>query len=140
MTTIVKAANAAQFLSLVPKMLGYRPTRSLVLIPFAGSRSIGAMRFDLPTAAESDEIDRIAATLIGMVCRLPEADAVAAVAYTDECFADAGMPHRDLIEALQQRADACGVRMTDALCVGRRCLGIALRPDVPARGKATRRA
>ena len=58
MTTIVKAANAAQFLSLVPKMLGYRPTRSLVLIPFAGSRSIGAMRFDLPTAAESEEIDR----------------------------------------------------------------------------------
>ncbi len=36
MTTIVKAANAAQFLSLVPKMLGYRPARSLVLIPFAG--------------------------------------------------------------------------------------------------------
>ena len=51
MTTIVKAANAAQFLSLVPKMLGYRPTRSVVLIPFAGARSIGAMRFDLPGEA-----------------------------------------------------------------------------------------
>jgi hypothetical protein len=118
MTTIVKAASAAQFLSLVPKMLGYRPSRSLVLIPFAGSRSIGAMRFDLPSAAESDEIDRIASTLIGMVCRLPEADAVAAVAYTDETFADHGMPHRDLIEALEHRAEACGIRMTDALCVG----------------------
>ena len=83
MTTIVKAANAAQFLSLIPKMLGYRPTRSVVLIPFAGARSIGAMRFDLPDEAESEEVDRIAATLIGMVCRLPEADAVAMVAYTD---------------------------------------------------------
>src|SRR5688500_16129930 len=107
MTTTVKAANAAQFLSLVPKMLGYRPTQSLVLIPFAGPRSIGAMRFDLPMAAELDEIDRITATLIGMVCRLPDADAVAAVAYTDAAFSAGGMPHRDLIEALENRADAC---------------------------------
>ena len=75
MTTIVKAASAAQFLALVPRMLGYRPTRSLVLIPFAGSRSLGAMRIDLPADAES--VDAAAATVLGMVCRLPEADAVA---------------------------------------------------------------
>ena len=136
MTTIVKAANAAQFLSLVPKMLGYRPTRSLVLIPFAGSRSIGAMRFDLPTSAESEEIDRIAATLIGMVCRLPEADAVAAVAYTDERFDDRGMPHRDLIAALEHRADACGVRVTDALCVAADAWGSHFDPTCPESGRA----
>ena len=46
MTITVKAASAAQFLALVPRMLGYRPARSLVLIPFAGSRSLGAMRID----------------------------------------------------------------------------------------------
>ena len=135
MTTIVKAANAAQFLSLIPKMLGYRPTRSVVLIPFAGARSIGAMRFDLPSEAESEEIDRIAATLIGMVCRLPEADAVAAVAYTDERFDDDGMPHRDLIEALEKRADACGVRVTDALCVAADAWGSHLDPDCPRSGR-----
>ena len=135
MTTIVKAANAAQFLSLVPKMLGYRPTRSVVLIPFAGARSIGAMRFDLPGEAESEEIDRIAATLIGMVCRLPEADAVAAVAYTDERFDGDGMPHRDLIEALEKRADACGVRVTDALCVAADAWGSHLDPDCPTSGR-----
>ena len=135
MTTIVKAANAAQFLSLIPKMLGYRPTRSVVLIPFAGARSIGAMRFDLPDEAESEEIDRIAATLIGMVCRLPEADAVAAVAYTDERFDDDGMPHRDLIEALEKRADACGVRVTDALCVAADAWGSHLDPACPRSGR-----
>ena len=135
MTTIVKAANAAQFLSLIPKMLGYRPTRSVVLIPFAGARSIGAMRFDLPDEAESEEIDRIAATLIGMVCRLPDADAVAAVAYTDERFDDDGMPHRDLIEALEKRADACGVRVTDALCVAADAWGSHLDPACPRSGR-----
>ena len=46
--TVVKAADAAQFLSIVPRMLGYHPTRSLVVIPFHGGRSLGAMRFDLP--------------------------------------------------------------------------------------------
>lgn len=135
MTTIVNAADAAQFLSLVPKMLGYRPSRSLVLIPFAGSRSIGAMRFDLPTAAESEEIDRIAATFIGMVCRVPEADAVAAVTYTDETFADRGMPHRDLIEGLERRADACGLRITDALCVAADAWGSSHDPVCPEEGR-----
>ena len=135
MTTTVKAANAAQFLSLVPRMLGYRPTRSLVLIPFAGSRSIGAMRFDLPTAAELEEIDRIAATLIGMVCRLPDADGLAAIAYTDETFADRGMPHRGLVEGLQRRADACGLRLTDALCVAADAWGSHFDPLCPPEGR-----
>lgn len=135
MTTIVKAAGAAQFLSLIPKMLGYRPTRSVVLIPFDGSRSIGAMRFDLPTADESDESDRIAATLIGMVCRLPDADAVAAVLYTDASFSGGAMPHTELIDALQGRADACGIRVTDALCVGADAWGSRFDPLLPEGGR-----
>jgi hypothetical protein len=135
MTTTVKAANAAQFLSLVPKMLGYRPAHSLVLVPFAGSRSIGAMRFDLPSGDESDETGRIAATLIGMVCRLPDADAVAAVLYTDEPFGDEGMPHAELIEALRIRADACGIRVTDALCVAADAWGSRFDPRLPDGGR-----
>ena len=133
MTTIVSAGSAAQFLSLVPRMLGYRPAASVVLIPFAGSRSIGAMRFDLPDGV--DEIDRTAATLIGMVCRLPDADAVAAVVYTDARFADGGMPHRDLLDALGRRADACGVRVTDALCVAGDAWGSHLDPALPRSGR-----
>jgi len=135
MTTIVKAANAAQFLSLVPKMLGYRPTHSLVLVPFAGPRSIGAMRFDLPESSDHEEVARVAATLIGMVCRLPDADAVAAVAYTDAAFGDGGMPHTDLIEALEARADACGIRMTDALCVASDAWGSHFDPTCPGSGR-----
>lgn len=136
MTTIVKAANAAQFLSLIPKMLGYRPTRSLVLVPFHGPRSIGAMRLDLPTEAEAAEIDRIAATFIGMVCRLPEADAVAAVAYTDRTFAEGGLPHRELIDALRTRADACGLRVTDALTVAADGWGSHFDASCPPGGRA----
>ena len=134
MTTIVKAANAAEFLSLVPAMLGYHPTQSLVLIPFAGSRSLGALRFDLPDG-EPDAIDRVAATVIGMACRLPDADAVAAITYTDARFADGvGKPHHELARALERRADACGLRVSDALCVAADGWGSFLDRDCPPSG------
>lgn len=134
MTTIVKAAGAAEFLSLVPRMLGYLPTQSLVMIPFAGSRSLGAMRFDLP-GDESDAVDRVASTVIGMVCRLPEADAVAAIVYTDARFADGGLPRADLADALERRADACGLHLTDALCVAADAWGSFVDPASPPGGR-----
>jgi hypothetical protein len=135
--TIVKAADAAQFLAFVPRMLGYRPSRSLVMIPFHGSRSLGAMRFDLPVPDDDgdDAVDRIASTVIGMTCRLPEAEAVAAIVYTDAAFAGAGMPHHELADALERRADACGLRLTDALCVASDGWGSYLDPACPDAGR-----
>ncbi|WP_426323406.1 DUF4192 family protein [Microbacterium sp. E-13] len=133
--TVVKAADAAQFLSFVPRMLGYHPAQSLVVIPFAGARSLGAMRFDLPEAG-SESTDRVAATVTGMACRLAEADAVAAIAYTDERFQDEGrMPRRDLFAALEGRADACGLRVTDLLCVAADGWGSFRDRDCPGEGR-----
>ncbi|MCP2635371.1 DUF4192 domain-containing protein [Microbacterium sp. HD4P20] len=135
-STIVKAADAAQFLSFVPRLLGYHPTRSLVVIPFHGSRSLGAMRVDLPDTATA-AVDSIASTVIGMVCRLPHADGLATVAYTGSSFGGhAGMPHRDLVEALARRADACGLRLVDALCVTADAWGSYLDPSCPGSGRA----
>ena len=136
--TIVKAADAAQFLAFVPRMLGYRPRSSLVVVPFHGGRSLGAMRFDLPPEDADDEtVDRIAATVIGMACRLPAADAVAAIAYTDTLFEDGGrMPRRALLDALERRADSCGLRVTDLLCVAADGWGSSLDADCPASGRS----
>jgi len=132
--TIVKAADAAQFLSFVPRMLGFRPVRSLVVIPFRGTRSLGAMRFDLPPDDES--VERIASTVVGMVCRLPDADAIAAIVYTDARFTDDGMPHRALLDALAFRADACGVGVCDLLCVAADAWASTLDPASPPAGRA----
>ncbi|MET0734523.1 MAG: DUF4192 family protein [Microbacterium sp.] len=133
MTTIVKAANAAEFVSLVPHLLGFHPTRSLVVVPFAGTRSLGAMRFDLP----EDDVDACAATIIGMVCRVREADAAALVTYTDDRFEESGgMPCLSLVDALRTHADACGLRITDALCVAADGWGSFLDPGVPPQGHA----
>lgn len=119
MTTIIRAGGPAHFLSLVPRMLGFRPSRSVVLVPFAGARSLGAVRLDLPRATGDGELDRVAATFIGVVCRLPDADAVAIVVYASAPLAGGdGMPHGDLVAAFADRARACGVHLTEALCVG----------------------
>lgn len=134
MTTIVKAASAAQFLALVPRMLGYRPTRSLVLIPFSGSRSLGAMRLDLPDDSPDIDVDAVAATMVGMVCRLPDADALTAVVYADESFGER-MPRTALAAALASRAEECGLRLADSLCVGADAWGSYLDGDLPAGGR-----
>ncbi|MBU4466243.1 MAG: DUF4192 domain-containing protein, partial [Actinobacteria bacterium] len=137
MTTIIKAANAAQFLALVPHLVGFTPTRSLALIPFAGSRTLGAMRFDLPETSDSDEIARIASTCIGMVCRIPGADGVAAVIYTDAAYLTPGESTTGdgLARALLQRADSCGLRVTDALCVAADAWGSYLDSECPTGGR-----
>jgi hypothetical protein len=132
--TIVKAADAAQLLSFVPRMLGFRPTRSLVVIPFGGTRSLGAMRFDLPPE-DAASIDSVASTVVGLVCRVAGADAIAAIVYTDDGFAGERMPHRALLDALALRADACGLRVSDLLCVAADAWASALDVDAPAGGR-----
>src|SRR3546814_5555462 len=84
MTTIFRAAGAADFLALVPRLLGYLPSRSLVLIPFDGNRTLGGLRLDLPRDLDPLELDRTSSTVMGMVCKVSHTDAVALVAYTDE--------------------------------------------------------
>lgn len=115
MTTTVKAADAAQFLSLIPRMLGYTPTRSLVVVPMRRGRSLGAMRLDLPPR-EAMVDDGFAATVIGMVCRVEVADGLVVVVYSDAPTGE-GLPHRDLVDGLRRTADASGLDLIDALVV-----------------------
>jgi hypothetical protein len=131
--TVVKAADAAQFLAFIPRMLGYLPSESVVVIPFHDGRSLGAMRFDLPAGGA---VDATAATVIGLVCRLPEVNSVAAIVYTGALFDGEGrMPHRTLLDALYRRADACGLGVTDLLCVAGDAWGSALDVGCPSSGR-----
>jgi len=136
MSLTVTAADAAQLLSLVPSLLGFRPTQSIVLVPLAQGRSLGAMRLDLPP---DDLVDTVAASAIGMVCRIAEADAVVAIVYTDAAIspeaAAPALPHATLTDAVIARADASGLRVLDALTVARDGWGSHLDPDLPAIGR-----
>lgn len=135
MTTIIPASTAPAFLSLLPHLAGCTPRQSLVLVPFQDTRTSGVMRFDLPGPAAAGEIDRIAATVVGLVCRVADVDGLMVVVYTDDPI-DGGddLAQGALVDAVLDRADACGLRVTDALCVAADGWGSYLDPDVPPGG------
>ncbi|RLK52413.1 DUF4192 family protein [Microbacterium telephonicum] len=115
MTTIVKAAGAADFLALVPHLLGYTAVRSVVLVPMQAGRSLGAMRLDLP-ADDTPTVDAFASTALGLLCRIPGADAFLAVVYTDASFGSAP-PGREVASALRRQASSTGLALVDTLVV-----------------------
>ncbi len=117
MTSIVKASTRADLLAIVPGLLGYTPTNSVVLVAFRGKRSCGALRFDLPRSESKTVTSRIASTMIGWICKLPAADAVVAVIYTDQTFARSiAAPHRQLGEVLRRKIDQSGFEVRGLLC------------------------
>ncbi len=139
MSITVKAADAAQFLALVPRLLGCAPTRSLVLVPMSRGRSLGALRLDLPP---DDLADAVASSAIGMLCRIGEVDAFLAVVYTDAAISSRSpddttpaLPGRALVDALSSCGDACGLRLVDALTVASDGWGSHLDTALPPRGR-----
>ncbi|WP_312677507.1 DUF4192 family protein [Microbacterium sp.] len=134
MPTIVRAADAAQFLSLVPRLLGFVPARSLVVVPMCRGRSLGAMRVDLPSdPTPGPASDTVAATVVGLACRIADADGAMVVVYTDAAVTGI-LPHRALVESLSDRAEACGLPIADALVVGANGWGSYLDRDLPPGG------
>lgn len=127
MTSLVHATSPSDFLAVVPRLLGFHPQQSIVLVPFRRGRSRGVLRLDLPP--DDDHVDQIAATMIGLVCRVPEADGCAIVVY-----GDTDAPARALVAGVERHADACGVRIVEALWVAEGRWGSYASPeagDVP---------
>jgi hypothetical protein len=118
MQTIVKASDRADFLALVPQLVGFVPVNSLVLVAFRGKRTCGALRVGLPASRAAAAHKRIANTLFGMLCKIPGADAVVPVVYTNDVFDTGGTPPWSaLVETLAKRATLSGFSVKDALCV-----------------------
>ncbi|MFJ4173104.1 DUF4192 family protein [Microbacterium sp. NPDC089696] len=119
MTTVLRASGSAEFLGIVPSLVGFTPVESLVLIPFHASRASGAMRLDLPR----DEIDlaEYADTATALVARVERTDAVAVVVYTDDDVVRTPdglvLPFAVEVEAIIGCALDAGLRLVDALCV-----------------------
>jgi len=116
---VVSATSSSSFLALVPHLLECTPRESLVLVPFAECRSLGAMRVDLPSTKDAPSNESVASTVIGMACKVSRTDAVAIVVYADETLADLPtLAYRALVDATIARAEICGLNVIDALVVG----------------------
>lgn len=133
MTTIIRAEAAHDFLDLVPALVGYRPSRSVLCVAFDGNRTGGVLRHDLPD--EPEAADALVRTMVGTMCRIAGADAVVPVVYTEQRFDGAGMPHRDLLDSLARRAEEAGFLVRDALCVAADGWGSLLDEHLPPGGR-----
>lgn len=107
-TTIHKATQPSDFLAAVPSMLGYQPTESVVVIPFAGPRTVGAMRFDLPGVENAAAVANVAA---GLVCKIQGATGLAVVVYGERTQAEA------VAEAITDIAAECGLSVVERFYV-----------------------
>ena len=150
MPTIVKAARAEDFLAIVPRLVGFAPKDSIVLVAFRGRRTCGAIRFDLPgtktAASVTDETmpddtnaefhRRVATTIVGTLSKIPGVDAVVPVVYTDERFADsARIPRGPFVGSVIDRLRYSGFRVRDALCVAADGWGSYLDDTCPPSGR-----
>lgn len=119
MTTIINATDPAEFLGLVPALAGFTPRESIVLLPFHGSRTQGAMRVDLPDA-ESDP-DEFADAVLHALLQVQDIDAVAIVVYTDDAAQRVPdgllLPHLTTVEAVAEVCHDAGLRIVETLCV-----------------------
>lgn len=119
MSTVLRAADSAEFLGIVPTLAGFTPRRSIVMLPFRGSRTYGAMRIDLP--GDEIELDDYVDMAIGLVSRVSGTDAVAVVVYSDDPPQRTPdglvLPESVVVDELLGLAADLGLRTVDALCV-----------------------
>jgi hypothetical protein len=111
MIETVKASSYADFIALVPQMLGFQPAESVVLVPFHGPRSLGAMRFDF----HADQSPVVwASSAVGMALRVPTIDGMVAVVYSTTA---AESQIEDALLAIDEQLQWAGVSIVDLLYV-----------------------
>lgn len=117
MDTVLRATDSAGLLGIVPALAGFTPRNSLVLLPFRGTRTHGAMRLDLPR--DGTPVDDYAGSAVRAVRRVAGTDAVAVVVYSDAAPASEpfALPAAGVVDALVDGIDDAGLRLVDALCV-----------------------
>jgi len=117
MPEIIRAGTDADFLALLPALVGMRLRRSLVLVTFAGTRTIHGARFDLPDRRDTRSMRSLADACVSLAARNPDADGVSLVVVTDSSFeAERGIPWHGLARELDARMGRAGFRIVSMLC------------------------
>jgi hypothetical protein len=135
MTQILRAATDADFLAMTPALVGFTPHNSLVCVMFAGKRSAGALRVDLPARRRTAEYNAVANAAVAIASRNSGTDRLAFVIYTDSTFeAEQGIPWLEFARLCTRRADGAGFGITGSFCVAGDGWGSYRDPEQPRNG------
>ena len=121
MPILLRAQKPADFLALLPALLGQDPRNSVVLVTFSGSTTNAGLRFDLPQGSGSHSKTvhkRLATALTGYLCKIRDVDYAMIVVVTDESFGEtATPPHADLAAALESKIEQAGFHLGNVFCL-----------------------
>lgn len=112
-TTTIKASTAGDFLALVPSLVGYQPSESLVVVPFKDNRTLGAMRVDLPGDTDEAHYETAKQTM-KLAARVPDVDYLVLVVFT----ASPAGGWVGFIELVEEYAHINGLEVRDLLIWG----------------------
>lgn len=133
--TIVRANSHADLLALMPHLVGFIPRNSLVLIPFRGKRTCGALRIDLPRSTSQSALKHAATYAIGTICKIPGITAIVPTVCTDTEFAGgSAIPEAEFASIVQRRIAQSGFELRDALCLANDGWACYLDADHPPGG------
>jgi len=115
---LIRLRTPRDVVATVPRLLGYRPRRSIVFLNQHVDGRVSTMRVDLPAPASQTVEKKLATSLTGMLCKIPEVVKTLVVVYADGAFAAGGdVPRAAFVRPLVQRLVSSGFDVHDALCV-----------------------
>lgn len=101
-----------------PRLLGYRPRRSIVFLNTHADNRVSTMRVDLPEASPPKIEKRFITSLVGMLCKVPEVSRMLIVVYVDGPFDTGGdVARASFVRPLIRRLLDSGFIVHDAVCV-----------------------
>ncbi|GAA4164809.1 hypothetical protein GCM10022286_27050 [Gryllotalpicola daejeonensis] len=115
---LIRLRSSRDVVAAVPRLLGYRPSRSIVFLNTHDDGRVSTMRVDLPEPAPPKVEKRFITSLVGMLCKVPEVKRMLIVVFAGEPFDSGGdVPRASFIRPLIHRLLDSGFVVHDALCV-----------------------
>lgn len=132
--TILRSSSGADFLAALPSLAGHTVPNSLLLVPFIGKRTFGAVRADLePMIGECAEA--VNGHLVDTLLAIPECDGAMIVLYPEQTFAQARASWLGHAAALAEMLARRGLRVVDIFCVATDGWGDLRDAGIPISGR-----
>jgi len=123
---IQRNVSTAELVAALPSLTGVTVRNSVVVAPFWGKLTSGAMRIDLPDERTRSAYQRHAGVILSHLSRLDGCDRVAVAIFTDEAYDTALATWKEMLDHVLQRVHSAGFHIAEAAVVASDAWGCVL--------------